>query len=67
MSDYNIDEVLGFDSKELVRNVLAHYQAGTGDRSFIDPCMRVWDMRREDGLLKVTCEEIGFCMVVERN
>ena len=67
MSDPDIDKVLGFDSEDLGRFVIAHLEAGTRRRSFIDPCMRVWDLQREDDQLKVTCEEIGVCMVVERS
>ncbi len=65
MTDFNIDNVLGFDSKQLIEIVINLIQTGTQQHSFIDPRMRVWDMQNVGEKIEVTCTEIGVSMIVE--
>ena len=70
MTDFNLEQDLGYDPKALVQLAIAQLKARIRRQSILDPFMRVWDFSRShDGAadrfkVEARCDEPGISMTV---
>ena len=62
----DIDKTIGFDSNKLVEVVVRMMTRGIRKRSFLDPHQRIWDLKVEEEVGHVCCEEIGIQLVIHQ-